>query len=239
MVVEQNYPKVLVGCPTSFYKGYCLDKYAVAVKSLDYPNFDILLVDNSNDGGVYMQKIKELGLPVIEGPWFESARDRIVACRNLLAKKAIEGGYDYLFSLEQDVLPPQYALKKLVDADKKVISAVYFARNLMTDGQVRLIPLVYKLVDKNNLDMVPLGDEELWDNPKVMKVVSAGLGCVLLHKDILKKVKFRYEKDSEVFDDRWFFIDLHKLGVEVFADTKIRCKHIIFNRPYQWKDIKK
>jgi hypothetical protein len=234
-----KFPKVLVGCPTSFHKEYCLEKYADAVKALDYPNFDILIVDNSNDGGRYAERIRALGFPVIEGPWFEGARDRIVACRNLLAEKAIQGGYDYLFSLEQDVLPPQYALKKLVEAKKEVISGVYFARNIMDDGNVRLIPLVYQLDDKETMSMIPLGNDELWEKPGVMKVVSAGLGCVLIHKSVLEKVQFRYERDSEVFDDRWFFIDLYNLNQEVFADTRIRCKHMIFNRPYAWRDIQK
>lgn len=238
-MTHAEYPKVLVGCPTSFYKEYCLKEYAESVRAMDYPNFDVLLIDNSKDKGVYIKKIKKLGLEVIEGPWFENARERIVACRNMLKQKAIEGGYDYLFSLEQDVLPPADALRKLVEANKKVISAVYFARNVVDNGSVRLIPLLYRLCDEKTLTMVSLDEEDLWDNSRVMKVVSAGLGCVLIHKDVLKKVDFRYDKKSEAFDDRWFFIDLHKLGIEVHADTRVKCKHMIFNRPYQWKDIKK
>ena len=106
-------PKILVGCPTSHHKAYCLKEYAEAVKSLDYPNYDILLVDNSPDED-YINKIKEHGLSVIKGHYFEGARDRIIASRNILRQKAIDEGYDYFFSLEQDVIPPRdiYSLSR-------------------------------------------------------------------------------------------------------------------------------
>ena len=75
-------PKVLVGCPTSFHKEYALKQYADAVKSLNYDNFDVLLVDNSQDD-VYLNKIKEHRLNVIKGPYFESAIKRIIESRNI------------------------------------------------------------------------------------------------------------------------------------------------------------
>ena len=84
-----NKPRILVGCPTSFHKEYALEQYAESIKSLTYPNYDILLVDNSKDD-VYFKRIKKLSLPVIKGPWFESARDRIIASRNILREKIRE-----------------------------------------------------------------------------------------------------------------------------------------------------
>ncbi len=229
-------PKILVGCPTSFHKEYALEQYIKAVKSLTYPNIDILLVDNSEDD-VYFKKIKKF-LPAIKGPYFESARDRIVASRNILREKVLKGNYDYFFSLEQDVLPPKDILEKLLKHNKKLITAVYFANNIIPDKNTsELIPLVYKLVDDKTLDMRSLNEAELWENPGLMEVVSAGLGCLLIHKSVLEKIKFRYEKNT--FDDRWFFIDCYNNKIKVFSDTSIKCKHLIFNRLYPWTKIKK
>ena len=59
-------PKILVGCPTSFHKEYCLNEYAKSVKELSYNNYDILLVDNSSDDN-YLDKIKSYGLNAIKG----------------------------------------------------------------------------------------------------------------------------------------------------------------------------
>ena len=227
-------PKILVGCPTSLHKEYCLKDYAEAVKSLDYPNYDILLVDNSPDDD-YLKKIKEHGLPVIKGPYFESARDRIIASRNILRQKVLDEGYDYFFSLEQDVIPPKDILQNLIKHNKRVISAVYFAHNIVDNKRV-LMPLVYKLIDKETLSMRPLNDKELWEELGLTEVVSAGLGCLLIHRNILKKIKFRYEKNT--FDDRWFFIDLHNLKIESFADTSVKCKHLILEHQ-KWDEIQK
>lgn len=228
-------PKVLVGCPTSFHKEYCLDKYADAVKNLTYDNYDILIVDNSKDNE-YFNKIKQKGLLVIKGPYFEGARDRIIASRNILRQKVIDDNYDYFLSLEQDVIPPKDIIEKLLSHDKKVVSGIYFARNVMNDKKIELIPLAYILLDEKDLSMRPLNDNELWSN-KLLKIVSCGLGCVLIHRDILKQVKFRY--DLNTFDDRWFCIDLYKKNIEIYADTSVKCKHLILNRPYPWYNIKK
>lgn len=228
-------PKILVGCPTSFHKEYCLDKYVAGVKALTYKNFDILLVDNSKDD-VYFKKIKKSGLPVVKCPWFDGALDRIIASRNVLRQKVLDEGYDYFFSLEQDVVPPPDVLERMIKHDKKMITGVYFAHNTLPDGSMPLIPLVYKLIDEKTLTMVPI-DKQEFENNKLIEVVSAGLGCLLIHKDILKKVKFRYE--GKVFDDRFFFIDCHHKSFKAFCDTSIKCKHYILNRPYPWSVIKK
>ena len=49
--------RVLVGCPT--YEGYkyCLKDYINGVKSLTYPDYDVLIADNSK-GNDYAHEIK-------------------------------------------------------------------------------------------------------------------------------------------------------------------------------------
>ncbi len=230
-------PRILVGCPTSFHKEYCLEEYAEAVKNISYKNYDILLIDNSQDDN-YLKNIKAKGLPAEKGPYFESARDRIIASRNILRQKVLKGSYDYFLSLEQDVIPPADIIEKLLLHDKKVITAVYFANNIIPgETSSKLIPLVYVLENEKTLSMRHLNEDELWNEQGLMQVVSAGLGCILIHRDILKKVKFRY--DLNTFDDRWFFKDLYDKKIKVFADTSIKCKHLIYNRPYPWSKIKK
>ncbi|MBS3151227.1 hypothetical protein J4443_02500 [Candidatus Woesearchaeota archaeon] len=111
--------------------------------------------------------------------------------------------------------------------------------NNIIPGEVssKLIPLVYVLEDQKTISMRSLNEDELWKNQGLMQVISAGLGCILIHKNILKKIKFRYELNT--FDDRWFFMDLYNKKIPVYADTSIKCKHLIYNRPYPWSKIKK
>jgi len=230
-------PRVLVGCSTSFHKEYALKEYANAVKSIEYDNYDVLLVDNSKDDN-YFNKIKEHGLNVIKGPYFESAIKRIIESRNLLRKYALDNDYDYFFSLEQDVIPGKDVLKKLISHNKEVVSGIYLVHNIINNKRV-LIPQAF-IELPNKIDNLPnmrwLTREEFYSN-KLMKIVSCGMGCVLIHKNVLGQIEFRSEND--VFDDRFFGIDLYKKDIPIYCDAGVKCKHLILNRPYSWKDIKK
>ena len=225
-------PKILIGCPTSFHKEYSLEEYTKAIKQLTYPNFDILLVDNSKDNN-YKKKIESYNIPVIKGPWFESARDRIVASRNILRQKALDEGYDYFFSLEQDVLPPPDILENFLEHKKRIITAIYF--NTLTKGkETRFLPLIWTKIDKD-LRYI-LKPSEL--NKGLKQIAISGLGCILIHKTILSKVKFRYEPKESAFDDVYFSLDCKKNKFSFYVDTNIVCKHLIKNRPWDWNDIK-
>ena len=112
-----------MGCPTSDYKKYCLKEYVDSINNLTYTNYDILLVDNSEDSA-YFDLIESFNVPVKRIRYEERARDRIVKSRNLLIKELING-YDYFLSLEQDVIPPKDVIERLLQHDKKVVAGVY------------------------------------------------------------------------------------------------------------------
>ncbi len=230
-------PRVLVGCPTSFHKEYALKQYAEAVKNLDYGNYDILLVDNSSDDN-YFNKIKKTGLNVIKGPYFEGAIKRIITSRNILRKYVLDNNYDYLFSLEQDVIPEKDALKRLIKHDKEVVSGVYFVHNIINNQRLLIPQAFVELSDKTNdlPDMRWITEHEFNSN-KLINIISCGMGCVLIHRNILEKIEFRSE--NKVFDDRFFGIDLYNQKIPLYCDTSVKCKHLILNRPYSWNEIKK
>ena len=56
-----RYPRILIGCPTSYHKEYCLERYITGLKNIQYPNFDILLVDNSDNDEYYKKITKTFG----------------------------------------------------------------------------------------------------------------------------------------------------------------------------------
>lgn len=228
--------KVLVGCPTSDYQEYCLKEYAEAVKNLTYDNYDILLADNSKDNK-YSKKLEEHNIPHIKCKYSESARERIVNSRNKLREHALRNKYDYLLSLEQDVIPPNDVIERLLKHNKKVITGIYFIHNIMPDGKRHLIALV-NILEDNKKTMRTLNYNELWE-PQLLKIFSCGLGCLLIHKSVLEKIKFRYEKDIDTHDDRWFCIDVHKNKIDLYCDNTVKCKHLIEKRPWSWRQIKK
>jgi len=235
MIMPKKCPKVLVGCPTSDHKAYCLDKYIKAVNELSYPNYDILLIDNSEKDDYY-KKIKGFGINVEKIKYKKKARDRIVESRNLLRKKVLEEGYDFLLSLEQDVIPPKDIIERLLRHNKQVTTGIYFLVNPFKEEHKLRSSIWTNYDPKTNL-MYRVKNEYIINNPKLIEVSASGLGCILIHKDILKKIKFRYDKKTEGFDDVFFAKDLRKNKIKIYADLSIVCKHLV--KDWSWKDIEK
>ncbi len=223
-------PKILVGCPTSNHKSYCIDKYIESVKSLDYPNYDILLVDNSQNDDYY-NKLKSK-LPVVKSPYYETARKRITESRNILRDKALREGYDYFFSLEQDVIPPKDVISLLLNHKKKIVSALYFDVN---PEDRSLMPMAWVHYQGSKARRMFLS--EVFSPGRVLEVVTCGLGSVLIHRDVLEKIKFRYVPERRPFDDLWFSVDAKEANFPVYLDPSIKCRHLI--KEWSWDKIKK
>jgi len=225
--------KMLVGCPISNYKSYCFDKYISAVKDLSYKNYDVLLVDNSRTDTYFnfiRKKINSIkNISIVRGKYFESVRERIVHSRNILREEALKN-YDYFLSLEQDVIPPRDIIERMLKHKKKIVSGIYFVT-----FEDNLVPLLYKKVRGDEVRHLTFEEVK---NDRLIEVDACGLGCVLIHKDVLKKVKFRYDKTKEPFDDIWFCIDAAKNGFKIYCDTSVKCVHMIMGR-WGWSDIKK
>lgn len=225
----KNNPKILVGCPTSFHKEYCLKEYAAAVKSLTFKDYDVLLVDNSKDE-VYIRRLQKEGLRAVKGPWHEGAKQRIIESRNLLREKFLEKNYDYLLSLEQDIIPPKDVIERLLESGKEIISAVYFMpqRNALipmlaiNEGGEKYGYLPFNYVDKNNY---------------IININYAGLGAVLISRKVLEKIRFRAD-EKPGFDDWFFCKDAERAGFKIYADLSVKCKHLLNKRPWNWSQIK-
>ena len=222
-------PKILIGCPTSFHKEYCLQEYAEAVKNLTYKNYNILLVDNSEDDS-YLKKLKSLGLSAIKGSWFEGAKERIVSSRNLLREKALEGNYDYLLSLEQDVIPPKDVIEKLLSHEEDIVSALYFMPNNSS-----LTPMLAIKEKEQQYGYLQFNYADKHNN--TLKVNYGGVGCILISRKVLEKIKFRTD-EKPGFDDWWFCKDAEREGFKIYADLSIKCKHLLKNRPWDWGQLK-
>ena len=69
--------------------------------------------------------------------------------------------------------------------------------------------------------------------PQLLEVFFTGLGCLLIHRSVLEKVKFNWAEDS--FDDAVFAKDAQKQGFKVFVDTSVNCAHIQYDT--SWSGI--
>src|SRR3989344_4047349 len=207
--------KILVGCPVSDYHLYCTEEYLNTLKSLTYKNYDILLVDNSKEDSFFNYLIRK-GINAARISFNENPRIRIVNARNLLRQKVLDDNYDFFLSLEQDVIPP----KKIIDSSK-----LKGLRQETGSQYLEMVKAYYTI-------------EELEREKPPTKIHSCGLGCVLIRRNVLEKVKFRFSEKYGGFDDVWFCEDA-KSNFEIYVDPRIKCKHLIKNRPWDWRDLLK
>lgn len=263
--MESKQISVLVGCPTSSLRDYCLLDYLQALKGLEYDKkttkIDFMIVDNS-ETDVYLKKIIDesgrLGLRIkaIKDRYVEHARERIINSRNILRQTAIDEGYDYFLSLEQDVIPPKGIIPRILkDIDEleaknhkkpKAITGIYcIYKDLFGDGD-KLYPLILKdkrtaSSPRDQLLVRFYTMEEFKSMSGVVKVAGCGLGCVMIDTALLRKISFRFDKNSPSFDDMFFNKDVMLAGEEIYADTSIVCRHLLQGRKenQKWENIKK
>ncbi|MEK6937372.1 MAG: glycosyltransferase family A protein [Nanoarchaeota archaeon] len=231
-----NYPGILVGILTCDLYNYCADELEQTIKTFSYPNYDILFIDNS-ETYEFFNKLKEKGFNVIKTKRLQKWRDILLEGHNILIDKALEGNYDFLFLLDADTIPPKDVLERLVKHNKKVVSGLYF--NYFTINGVRDYYPIIRIEIPGEKEKWTVPNQDIWGTKELIKIVCAGTGCLLLHKDIIKKYKFWYEKESKGADDIFFFKSLLNDNVGAWCDTSIICKHLLKNKLVFAKDFYK
>ena len=219
--------KILVGCPTAEAMKPSLVPYIQGLMNFTYKDKDFLIVDNSETDD-YSEYIASFDIPVQKDTYFPELKERIVHSRNILRQKVLDGDYDYFLSLEQDVIPPIDVIERLLEHKKDVVSGVYYTVYYF-NGEPKVRPLIWKDVPSEPEKMQFMGEEARLgmqnpDVPQLHKIKRCGLGCVLISKKVLEKVKFR--NHPQTFDDFQFCGDAINAGFELFADVSIQCQHL-------------
>ena len=260
-------PKILVGCPASEYHAYATDEYLETAQQLTYSNYDLFLVDNSSTDtfSKYLQSKKvafHRGFTDLK-----DVKQKIMQSRNYLRDKILKEGYDYFLCLEQDVIPPKDVIEQLLKHKKPIVSGVYYSyfpvgntkslfpvlyrwltkaeqENMKQKKDVlkKVNPALYEDLVKNNFDFsdvrVKLKPQEV-EQPQLMKVKQCGLGCILIAREVLEKISFRVDEAKNTYDDAMFCDDALAAGYDLYADTSVKCKHLLQKRPWTWKQLDK
>ncbi len=122
-------PKVLIAAPVSVRHKHLIDSWLKHLDSLTYPNFDVLLVDNSNDNGKYFKelkskKVKNKGIEVFNHKWNSKELNPLQMLAHVREKIRVyflENNYDYLFWLDDDIFIPKNGIQRLLSHDKDCV----------------------------------------------------------------------------------------------------------------------
>lgn len=143
--------------------------------------------------------------------------------RNLIADWA--KNYDYLFSVDSDIVLPRDSLRKMINADKALVSGLYIQRIPNTHTLE-----VYKDNGIGGTTNIPY--EEI-QGRGLVQIAGCGFGCALIKGEVFRNMEYPHfyyksainHKDT-VSEDIYFCAKARSLGYELYADTSIICDHI-------------
>jgi hypothetical protein len=224
---------ILVAAPTSDKKDYCLDVYTRQILSFTHPNYDIFIVDNSEDPN-HIDRFWDLGLDAERVEPKGSPVEFITESQNIIREKVLMDGYEWLFMLETDVFVPLNILEYLVMYSNPVHTFSYFISN--EGSALCLQGITTQVENKRGMRLDPYTGDSLFKGEikpiseyKVgmdFDVYATGVGCTFIHRDVLQEVEFRVDKESPgIFSDSYFFMDLKRLGISPVLDTTIIPAH--------------
>lgn len=127
-----SHPKILVFSPTYEGKDYIFKRFYERISSLDYPNYDFMIIDNTEDDAYFNGLVEQGYKNIYRVSRGGNSRQALCNAQNLARKRAIAEGYDYLLSVESDLIPPKDVINKLLKHFVPVVGVVYL---LGTGGQ--------------------------------------------------------------------------------------------------------
>ena len=215
--------RVLIGTPHSDIKNYCIEDYIARVKALTYPFYDVLIVDNSESRKNYKRFLKEGLKAIYIKPKKKSINNILAESHEAIRQYALLHKYDYLLHLESDLIPPPDVIERLMIHNLPIVSAMYMI-NFGTDSHL-MSQKIEGFGELRETINVKDGSDLLMVDGTLKKSFSCGLGCILIHKNILNQFEFRYEKGVHLAPDSLFSLDTDGMGIPKFIDTSILCIH--------------
>ena len=165
------------------------------------------------------------GLDVPEGYQLDlniEKSNNISQIRNLISEWA--KSYDYLFSLDSDIVLPKDTLTKMLAADKDIISGLYIQRIPNTHTLE-----VYMDTPNGGCTNIPY---ELIKDRGVVEIAACGMGAALIKSEVFRKMEYPHFFYKEaltmrdtVSEDVYFCKKARNSGFTVWADASIKCDH--------------
>ena len=231
-----NEPKVLVAAPVYSGKEYIFDAWYKNITSLDYPNYDWLVVDNSRMESFH-RKLRRKGYQkIVHVPRGGNSRLGIARASEYIRNYAINNGFDYIMFIETDLIPPKNIIKRLMNHKKLIVGAVYEI-GLHGSKTAPRHPLLYEAVKREDgirLEILPPERGYPLLNTGLIQTPAMGLGCTLVHSSLFKKYTFKWTSVGKQHTDSLFYGDLWNDKVPVWCDTDILIPH--FNQ--NWANVK-
>lgn len=148
--------------------------------------------------------------------------------RNVLAQYQrarelfLAGGWDALWTVEHDIVPPPHALQRMYDTPADVVYGVYLLRH----GHHVLNAFRYD-GDRNVGMSLSFYPDELRQARKrgAARVSGCGFGCMLIRWPVLDRFAIRSDTGDQVLPDLPLAQDVLRAGIPSVARFDVACDH--------------
>ena len=152
--------------------------------------------------------------------WTGELVGNMATYRNMTIRKTLDGGYDYLLSVDTDLVLEEHTLQQLLEDDKDCVAGMFW-----TNGWSNC--WMYDQVSGNNLPE--------WQTPGVYRV--GGTGALFLIKRKVLEAGVDYTpipnlRKAVFGEDRHFCIRAVCNGFELWADNHCQPVHLYRNKQY-------
>ena len=157
-----------------------------------------------------------------DNPFYDSnGRGNICHNYRKARKWMLDNDYDYLFTVEADMVIPTDALSKLLAVDTDVAYGLYCFRNSSSWSAWTAL----EIERGRSLSKDPQIARSI--DGKVIDVAGVGMGCTLIRRNVLEKLDFRTDDlHPSVHNDWLFAVDCQTEGFKQKCDTSVKCGHI-------------
>jgi hypothetical protein len=198
--------------------------------------------DNGITDGSFTESLVNIVLNSSKGGWEISETVRVQGNQIAVQRQTLIDYWfnnfksDWLLCVDSDICLNMDAVKKIFDtANKnthKIVSGIYFIAKEYNGSLPIIMPCIFDDVNDNLIKYHhPLPKES------IIKVDCAGLGFVIIHRSVIKKLKDDYGSNSFLFseiyehgsvlgEDISFFRKCKKTNIPVYAHTGAIVKHI-------------
>ena len=228
-----SFPKVLVGVVTYDKKGYMDDLFYGNIEGMSYPNFDVIIVDNSSDKKYY-SKLKrrfknKKNYVVKHVSRGDTSREAQAKSLNKLREHFLAGDYDYLMLIESDLVPPKDIIERLMNHKVSVVGSVYligYADSKTQPPRPCLFGVKRKEGGEAKTFNYPPSEGFAMFGKGLIQVHGCGFGSTLMKRDIIERFRFWYDLNPPIkHSDVLFYMDMHNATIPIYVDSDMIIPH--------------
>jgi len=130
---------------------------------------------------------------------------------------------DYMLWIDDDNIPQEDGLIRLLEHNKPIVSGIYFKRRPPYEPII-MMDRRSGIGSERRADIFREGEKGL------IKVHSTGFGFILIKREVLEKMRElrfpHFSMKSGLGEDIWFCVQAQAAGYDVLMDTKIEVGHL-------------